>query len=136
MRLSPCSRNRGRRWNYGVDRYRANSLCDSPIICHIQAHGRDPPLSRWQLLATLSKITSLQHGDAVTDWKTVTNRACRRFSHNCLHGWCWLVMSYASWFLNDRLLFFSLSPGQGGMACQADIPDIWSILILDIIELR
>ena len=40
------------------------------------------------------------------------------------------------WFLNDRLLLFFLSPDQGGMACQEDIPDIWSILILEIIELR
>ena len=29
--------------------------------------GHDPPFSRWLLLATLSKITSLQPGDAVTD---------------------------------------------------------------------
>jgi hypothetical protein len=32
-----------------------------------RAQGRDPPLNRWQLLATLSKITSLQAGNAVTD---------------------------------------------------------------------
>ena len=38
--------------------------------------------------------------------------------------------------LNDWTKFSPLSPGQRGMACQEDIPDIWSILILEIIDWR